>query len=93
MYSLRRGALDRAKSTTACIMSLRVACKIILVDFNLAVSTLTAKLPNLIPCQIFRLYGIPKRWVSALAERLGQGEVAGMTTHGGCCGWWYKSFG
>ena len=30
----------------------------ILADFNLAVSTLTAKLPNLIPCQIFRLYGI-----------------------------------
>ena len=31
-----------------------------LVYFNLAVSTLTAKLPNLIPCQIFRLYGIPR---------------------------------
>ena len=29
--------------------------KIILVDFNLAVSTPTAKLPNLIPCQIFWL--------------------------------------
>ena len=31
--------------------------KIILVDFNLVVSTLTAKLPNLIPRQIFQLYG------------------------------------
>ena len=30
--------------------------KIILADFNLAVSTLTAKLPNFIPGQIFRLY-------------------------------------
>ena len=28
----------------------------ILVDFNLPVSTLTAKLPNLMPCQIFCLY-------------------------------------
>ena len=34
--------------------------KIILVDFNLAVSTPTAKPPNLIPHQIFRLYGISK---------------------------------
>ena len=32
--------------------------KIILVDFNLAFSTPTAKPPNLIPCQIFWLYGI-----------------------------------
>ena len=32
--------------------------KIILADFNLAVSTLTAKPPNLIPHQIFWLYGI-----------------------------------
>ena len=31
--------------------------KIILADFNLAVSTPTAKPPNLIPRQIFRLYG------------------------------------
>ena len=30
--------------------------KIILGDFNLAVSTQVAKLPNLIPCQIFQLY-------------------------------------
>ena len=31
--------------------------KIILADFNLAVSTPTAKPPNLNPCQIFQLYG------------------------------------
>ena len=37
-----------AKSTTACIMSLRVAYEIILADFNLAVLTLTTKPPNLI---------------------------------------------
>ena len=32
--------------------------EIILADFNLVVSTPTAKPPNLIPRQIFRLYGI-----------------------------------
>ena len=31
--------------------------KITLADFNLAVSIQTAKPPNLLPCQIFRLYG------------------------------------
>ena len=31
-------------------------CNIILVDFSLAVSTLTAKPPNLIPPPIFQLY-------------------------------------
>ena len=31
--------------------------KIILADFNLVVSTPTAKPPNLNPCQIFRVYG------------------------------------
>ena len=54
MYSLHRGAPDGAKSATACIMSLCVMFKLILLDFNLGVSILTAKLPNLI--QIFRLY-------------------------------------
>ena len=49
MYSLRKGAPDKAKSATACIVSLCIACEIILADFNLAVSTSTAKLPN---CQI-----------------------------------------
>ena len=58
MYSLRRGAPDRAKSATACITSLCVASKMILAGFNLAVSTLTPKLPNLIPHQIFQLYGM-----------------------------------
>ena len=43
MYRLRRGAPDRAKGATACIMSLRIMCEIILVDFNLVVSTSTAK--------------------------------------------------
>ena len=32
--------------------------KVTLADFNLAVSTPTAKLPNLILCHIFRLYVI-----------------------------------
>ena len=45
------------KSAIACIESLRVASKIILANFNLAVTTLTAKPPNLIPHQIFQLYG------------------------------------
>ena len=35
-----------------------LGAKILLVDFNLAVSTPTAKLPNLIPCQIYRLYSM-----------------------------------
>ena len=52
MYSLRKGALGGAKSATACT-SLRVAgagaAEIILGDFNSAVSTPTAKLPNLNP--------------------------------------------
>ena len=38
-------------------MSLHIQYEIILADFNLEVSTLTDKLPNLIPRQIFRLYG------------------------------------
>ena len=46
------------KSTTACITSLCGACEILLADFNLAVSTLTARPPNLIPHQIFQLYNI-----------------------------------
>ena len=58
MYSLRKGAPGGAKSATACIMSLRVAgagaAEIILEDFNLAVSTPTAKPPNLNPHQISR---------------------------------------
>ena len=61
MYSSRKGSLDRANSTTTCITSLHVVYKIILADFNLAVSMSTAKLPNLILCQIFRLYGISSR--------------------------------
>ena len=57
MYSLHRGAPDRAKSATACIMALRVAYKIILEEINLAILTATTKL---IPRQIFQLYGIPE---------------------------------
>ena len=56
-------APDGSKSATACITSLCItslciAYEIVLVDFNMAVSTLTAKLPNLIPRLIFQLYGI-----------------------------------
>ena len=69
MYSSRRRVPGGAKSATACITSLRVAGEIILADFNLTVSTLTAKPPNLIPWQIFRLCGIHKhnrvRWHEA----------------------------
>ena len=43
---------------SATVTSLHVAGKTILVYFNLAVSALIAKPPILIPCQIFRLYGI-----------------------------------
>ena len=47
-----------AKSTTTCITSLRtLRAKIILADFNLVVSTQTDKPPNLVPHQIFWLYG------------------------------------
>ena len=38
-------------------MSLRIVYKIVLTDFTLVVSTWTAKPPNLISCQIFRLCG------------------------------------
>ena len=55
-----RGMPDRAKNSTGCIMSLPVVYEIILADFNLAVSTPTAKPQNLIPRRIFRLYGITK---------------------------------
>ena len=54
MYSSRRGVLGGAKSATTCIT---LQEKIILADFNLAVSTKTAKPPYLIPHQIFWLYG------------------------------------
>ena len=58
MYSSHRGVPGGAKSATPCITSLRLLwAKIILADFNLAVSTQTAKPPNLIPRQIFQLYG------------------------------------
>ena len=48
----------RALLHALCHYTLRA--KIILADFNLAVSTQTAKLPNLIPRQIFRLYGMER---------------------------------
>ena len=40
------------------VLHIAGAANKILADFNLAVSTPTAKLPNLNPRQIFRLYGI-----------------------------------
>ena len=72
MYSLLRGASGGAiddipyptwwsqerNNMHYVITSLRVLwAKMILADFNLVVSTQTAKPPNLIPHQIFRLYG------------------------------------
>ena len=45
-----------AKSATTCITSLYITYKIILAYFILAVSTPTAKSPNLILHQIFQLY-------------------------------------
>ena len=54
MYSSCRGVPDGAKSAT----SLQVAYEIILVHFNLEVSIVTAKPPNLILSQIFRLYSV-----------------------------------
>ena len=41
-----RGELDGAKSATACNTSLSVVYEKTLADFDLAVSTPTAKLPN-----------------------------------------------
>ena len=57
MYRSCRGVLGGGKSATACITSLHVPGEN--TGFNLAVSNPTAKPPNLIPRQIFRLYGIP----------------------------------
>ena len=54
MYSSCKG-VPRALLHGLCHYVLRV--KITLANFNLAVSSLTAKAPNLIPRQIFRLYG------------------------------------
>ena len=58
MYSLRKGALGGAKCVLQHLIRVAGAAKIILADFNLAVSTPIAKPPNLNPCQIFRLYSI-----------------------------------
>ena len=55
----RKGMLDRTKSATVhALHSLHVVYEIVLADLNLAVLIPTAKLPNLIPRQIFQLYGI-----------------------------------
>ena len=56
MDSSRRGAPGGAKSATACITSLHIVGENNLADFNSAVSTPTAKPPNLILRQNFRLY-------------------------------------
>ena len=53
MYSSHRGAPGGAKRASGCITSLHIAGEIILAD-----STRTTKLPNLIPYQLFWLYGI-----------------------------------
>ena len=58
MYSSFRGVPGGAKSATACITSLCIVGEKNLADINLVVSIQTAKPPNLILRQIFRLYGI-----------------------------------
>ena len=62
MYSLRRVAAGGggARALLHALRHYALWVKIILADFNLAVSTLTAKPPNLIPRQIFWLYGSRK---------------------------------
>ena len=58
VHSLHRGVPGGDMSVTTCIMSLCLWVKIILVYSNLVDSTLTTKLPNSIPRQILRLYGM-----------------------------------
>ena len=69
---LCRWAMDGTKNAmhyyTACsTMLLCVAYEIILAGFNFVVSTPTAKPPNIIPRQIFRLYGsnCTENWTDA----------------------------
>ena len=50
-----------AKSATACIMPLHITYEIVLGGVNFVISTPTAKPPNLIPQQIFRLYISPNQ--------------------------------
>ena len=59
MYSLRRGVPGgEPRALLHALRHYALQAKIILADFNLVVSTQTAKPPNLIPRQIFRLYGM-----------------------------------
>ena len=55
MYSSHKEVSGRAKSAHYAIT--RCGRKTVLADFNLAVSSPTAKLPHLIPRPIVRLYG------------------------------------
>ena len=68
--------LDKAKSTTACATSLRVVYEIILVDLNLAVSTLTTKLPSLILGQISGYMVCMLQVVYPNISHAGMGECA-----------------
>ena len=53
-------------------MSYMLQAKIILVDFNLAVSNPTTKLPNLIARQIFQLYSSNYIPYQAVLQNLGK---------------------
>ena len=64
MYSSREGA-SRVLLHALCHYMLQI--KMILEDFNLAVSSPTAKPPNLTSRQIFQLYGMTsKSWISVV---------------------------
>ena len=56
-----------AKSASACITSLRIVGE----NKDLAVSTQTAKPPNLIPRQLFRLYSMSHCYISVAVVMVG----------------------
>ena len=57
MYSSLEGRRAGLRALLHALHRYMLRAKIILVDFNLVVSTPTVKPPNLISRQIFRLYG------------------------------------
>ena len=61
--------------------------EIILADFNSAVSTPTAKPPNLNPCKIFRLYGITLLDSGTQKWMLRNTVWLGTLPHGGVALW------
>ena len=58
MYSRVKGRWVEPRALLHALRHYALRTKITLADFNLAVSTPTTKLPNLIPRQLFRLYGM-----------------------------------